>query len=538
MTDYKDCALPSNKLPTRALCISGTVEKPEVRLIETASRPGRYLALSYCWGGPQDHATRTTTLSQYLQGIPLSTIPRNIIDTITIAINLGFKYLWVDSFCIVQDSVEDKEREIACMSRIYQNASLTICAAAAKSCHDGFLEMHSLSTRRQQEARCSIPLVDENCQYVGTIQLEVAWRREAPIHLSLDMEPLNQRAWTLQETFLSPRKLYFGTERLLWVCASETVPDGGFLTPADRAQWMDLSGRSNSGLRERDGNIKEGLPSEWTFALELYSARELSVAEDKLPAISAIAAYIHECTQWQYLAGLWRQRLLQCLPWRRSPSANGPPRNCQQWRAPSWSWASIDAGVFYHNTDFASEPLATVEACTSEALHATNPFGQVKDAEIVVRGPLCPVYFLSGNRVAIIESARKGRSKDDCTSWWTIDRSEPLHPLHPPSLDRRYRRSRGMRLAGFLSSNWRPSLSTGDDVRMDEAVAWTLAIGQYLQEPEGMPTKYHATVGLVIVKTEGGKYQRIGMLLGRFTAVEGNFDCGFASGEMTTVTLI
>ncbi len=52
---------------------------------------------------------------------------------------LGLRYLWVDSFCIVQDSEDDKAREIAQIRWIFRNAYVTIVAACAETVRDGFL---------------------------------------------------------------------------------------------------------------------------------------------------------------------------------------------------------------------------------------------------------------------------------------------------------------------------------------------------------------------------------------------------------------
>jgi hypothetical protein len=51
--------------------------------------------------------------------------------------SLGFRYLWIGSFCIIQDSKEDLDREIRSMDRIYQNATLTIFAAGADDVDSG-----------------------------------------------------------------------------------------------------------------------------------------------------------------------------------------------------------------------------------------------------------------------------------------------------------------------------------------------------------------------------------------------------------------
>jgi hypothetical protein len=55
-----------------------------------------------------------------------------------VARRLDFKYIWIDSLCILQDSPTDKEHEIPKMPSYYKNACITICAGGG-DCHQGFL---------------------------------------------------------------------------------------------------------------------------------------------------------------------------------------------------------------------------------------------------------------------------------------------------------------------------------------------------------------------------------------------------------------
>lgn len=53
--------------------------------------------------------------------------------------NLGIRFLWVDSLCIIQDNSDDKPVEISCMDQIYQHANLLIAATRAAVANEGFL---------------------------------------------------------------------------------------------------------------------------------------------------------------------------------------------------------------------------------------------------------------------------------------------------------------------------------------------------------------------------------------------------------------
>jgi hypothetical protein len=85
---------PSQPLPTRLLDIS----KFEDRVIRLHnSTPGEhadYIALSYCWGGPQLERTCKNGLASYLQSMLVQYQPQNIQDAVLVTKKLG------DSACI------------------------------------------------------------------------------------------------------------------------------------------------------------------------------------------------------------------------------------------------------------------------------------------------------------------------------------------------------------------------------------------------------------------------------------------------------
>jgi hypothetical protein len=69
----------------------------------------------------------------------LEDLPQTIQDAIEVTRGMRMKYLWVDALCIVQDSEEDKVRNLSVMHLTYQNSLLTIVAARASSAEHGFL---------------------------------------------------------------------------------------------------------------------------------------------------------------------------------------------------------------------------------------------------------------------------------------------------------------------------------------------------------------------------------------------------------------
>ncbi|KAK8085800.1 heterokaryon incompatibility protein-domain-containing protein [Apiospora hydei] len=91
-----------------------------------------WVALSYCWGGPQLHALQKKNLEAYrLPGaLTDQLLPRGIVDAMAVTRALGERYVWIDSLCIIQDDDKDKLEFIAAMGTIYAHAAVTIVNAA------------------------------------------------------------------------------------------------------------------------------------------------------------------------------------------------------------------------------------------------------------------------------------------------------------------------------------------------------------------------------------------------------------------------
>jgi len=143
-------------LPTRVLDVSmlpgqeqlfGThqvwgdqFEGRDFKLLETSKgQTGRYAALSYCWGNTLPLITTTRSLEDHKSGIAFDELPRTLQDAIMIARYLDIGLIWIDCLCILQDSKTDWEYEAAHMADVYSNAHLTIAAARAEHCGQGFL---------------------------------------------------------------------------------------------------------------------------------------------------------------------------------------------------------------------------------------------------------------------------------------------------------------------------------------------------------------------------------------------------------------
>ncbi|KAF4333103.1 heterokaryon incompatibility [Fusarium beomiforme] len=96
--------------------------------------------------------------------------------------------------------------------------------------------------------------------------------------------------------------------------------------------------------READGNSAPHLL--WFRIVEVYTASALTIPSDKLIVCSGIAKRMAEIVQDDYVAGMWCRYLEGELLWLvQGNHQAGRWTRPKEYRAPSWSWASIDGPI-------------------------------------------------------------------------------------------------------------------------------------------------------------------------------------------------
>ena len=319
-----------------------------------------------------------------LRGVATSTLPQTIQDAIIVTRKLGLRYLWVDALCIIQDSASDRAAEITKMDRIYQNAQLTISAASAKTCQDGFLASPSGGNGRSTSFT-SIPCACPNGER-GNVLL-----RDYQLYYS-DLEPLNGRGWTLQERVLSSRILIYSSWQLQWQCQSRKKWDGG------RAGYFisdpsEISAAENFQLEDERSKCiipeeTENTPwTNWTGLVSEYSKRALTEPSDKLPALAGIASRYRNETNDIYCAGIWKANLLTGLKWHVPEPADHRP---SVYRAPTWSWASVLGEIIWiHDKPPAKNKMTASTAildCHVTPEEPLAPLSKVSKGTLTIRG--------------------------------------------------------------------------------------------------------------------------------------------------------
>lgn len=359
-------------MPSRLLEVSPDSGPNHIRLVEITSG-GQWLwaCLSYVWGGDQRYKTTRNILPEYLKGICFEMLPQTIKDAVSVCRELRIPYLWIDSLCIVQDDEGDKEREIPQMGLVYQHARLTIAAAKAHNVNEGFLE-RPLCYRRL--APTSIRFRDRCGKESETFVLTEKQRRSDGFHRP--KEPLDARAWALQEQLLSPRLLSYTSHGPLWSCQALSQLVNEQTDEVDQARY---SGRSLTLV----GGWRLGVQS-WESFVRLYSRRQATLHSDRLVALSAVAQIYSESKQnvGAYLAGIWKNSIPLSLLWNVE-TRDISPRSAEN-TAPTWSWASVSGPVRYDWT-FYLRPDDDFKLILVQTRPVnSNEFGAVMDGTLVV----------------------------------------------------------------------------------------------------------------------------------------------------------
>jgi hypothetical protein len=136
LRDHGDCSSldPLSTLPRRVIDVSNP-EAPFLYI--TNAQNARYVTLSYKWGDSIKYVTTTKNEDQHYQVISLKHLPWTFREAINVTHCLEIRYLWIDALCIIQDSKDDVQREIAVMDKIYRDSTLTIFAAGGDHANSG-----------------------------------------------------------------------------------------------------------------------------------------------------------------------------------------------------------------------------------------------------------------------------------------------------------------------------------------------------------------------------------------------------------------
>jgi Heterokaryon incompatibility protein (HET) len=303
----------------------------------------------------------------------------------------------------VQDSADDWLHEAKMMEKVYKNTSLNISADHSQDTTGGcFTER---LTQRLAPCRYETP--------------RKRWVEFAPFTMtsSLQKSALSNRAWVVQERFMSPCVLHFTADQLYWECAKlfacETFPQG---LPDCYDHITSWHYRTNSSLALINQRGKPNQYEIWRRICEDYSRGTLTDPSDKLIAFSGVAReFQSQLTYDKYLAGLWQGDLVLGLLWEVDKDRRAPPT--PTFRAPSWSWLSNEGHVgWYLSSHMHHQSVVRVLEASVDLVNDGDPSGQMRGGSIVVRGHLRSASWKQedGLDVLVLDGKRGDRLPESC----------------------------------------------------------------------------------------------------------------------------
>ncbi|KAF8857431.1 HET-domain-containing protein [Acephala macrosclerotiorum] len=367
---HTSCRRAMKRTPTLTatrLLDLGTQQDSYLKLVkgECLGQRPRYITLSHCWGGYMPLRLTNASFGQFCKGIDLAMLPKTFEDAVDISKRLGVRYLWIDSLCIIQDSVQDWQKESMKMADIYEQA----CA---------ILQQRSPWTRSDH----NYVLFDAGIWYTN-----------------IRNSRLMKRGWVQQEQFLSVRSIHFARTQVFWRCLELKACEGfpaGF--PSNGKVVDQLGSIIGTKLEAFDSGLKHC--ELWRSIVRDYSSCELSMPEkDKLMAISGLARRFGDGKD--YLAGLWRPILPSQLLWRIHPSQTvASTTQSQARRSPSWSWVSVDLPIdTYCVFDLGADSLIDIHKAET-SLTSDDDFGQATHGVIQLSGFIGRVKTLLNSQLS------------------------------------------------------------------------------------------------------------------------------------------
>ncbi|PMD35079.1 HET-domain-containing protein [Hyaloscypha variabilis F] len=377
-----------HSLPTRVIDVGPADGSREPYLRITNHEEGEWVALSHCWGRNSQFVTDSSNILNRQRSILMEDMPPTFLDAVIVTRKLGYRYLWIDSLCIIQKDHEDWAAESIRMRDYYKHSSITISADSASGDETGFLKQPR-----------DIP---ESFEIMLKTDDEIGIRKptQCPTFRYRDT-CVSKRAWTLQEFILAPRSLLYTSSQLVWECQSRKYCESD-----DNSQDSDENELYYGTKRFFiTPSTKWGQPPElqkyfepsfrWYCLVNDYFFRDITYETDILPAISGLAREIQLQTGHTYAAGIWIEEICKGLLWQ----AYGGGRMPEAYRAPSWSWASLKSSPegcasrnyidFYLHLGFLRPEVEERRASliSYELIPKdSDPFGCVSSGYISIRG--------------------------------------------------------------------------------------------------------------------------------------------------------
>ena len=117
----------------------------------------RYATLSYCWGNANHLRLEAGTSKALEEGISAMELPRTMRQAVAVVRELGLRFLWIDSSCIIQDSVQDWQEQSALMGSIYRHSHINLAASSSDSSDGGLVFDRDPQSVQPLQVTCRFP---------------------------------------------------------------------------------------------------------------------------------------------------------------------------------------------------------------------------------------------------------------------------------------------------------------------------------------------------------------------------------------------
>lgn len=323
----------------------------ELRQVDLKSL--QYATLSYVWGGLQKSGLTVANTKALQAPGSLANLPKSIQDAIFITRDLSIPFLWVDAFCIIQDSDDDKSHQISNMGKIYSCSIVTLVAATGRSAHAGLPGVASPRKSAQ------MPLVLNDTSLRASAELLTRLNPSiGPYSRRTEGTVWASRGWTFQEQELSNRLLYFLDGQIFWSCANDHRSEETHSeTSTAKAAW--LQNHSQPHLFElRSERSKKAsvwdIDRTWKMMVLDFTNRSLSFLGDALDAVTGALQLLQSVTGREFLRGIPRRGLQNNLHWsflaqpKRRSCLTTLPATSPNRRVHYPSWSLLEKGAPRH----------------------------------------------------------------------------------------------------------------------------------------------------------------------------------------------
>ncbi|KAG4256764.1 hypothetical protein FPRO03_03774 [Fusarium proliferatum] len=241
-----------------------------------------YVALSYVWGQSQGNqqSLQREKQQESLDGKGDGIVEPAIEDAIRVTLELGYRYLWVDRYCIVQTGDEAiKQEQLRHMHLVYANAEVTLIAAAGQDSSAGLPGVPGRPRSQQPGA-----LIQGHAL--------VCIPPDPSLHIR-SRSTWATRGWTYQEGLLARRRLYFSDYEMSYECRNMLCREAIRLPIGFEQRLSGHKPRFMEPFWMYQPYKLPGMDSDQTGVglfdlLEVYTKRKLSLPSDTLNAMLGI----------------------------------------------------------------------------------------------------------------------------------------------------------------------------------------------------------------------------------------------------------